>query len=153
MTREHDLLNSFIGEWEGTTKTWFEPDATPEEGNTRLSVRGIPGGRFTVWDYTGTVQGKPHTGHAIYGFDPDAQKFFSSWVDSFHMSPAMMVSEGPAGEKVSVLGSYAAGPGPRWGWRTTIELAGGELVVRAFNIAPDGPDMRALETFFRRVAK
>jgi hypothetical protein len=52
---------------------------------------------------------------------------------------------------VRVLGSYAAPPGPDWGWRIEIEPAAGSWTLRMFNITPDGQEVLAVEATLSRI--
>ena len=93
----------------GSIKTWFEPDVVGNESPMKGNMTTILGGRSILHEYTGSMAGKPFKGVAIYGFDLATNKFQSAWVDSFHMSTGIVVSEGEPGEKFRVLGSYEAG--------------------------------------------
>lgn len=127
---EHLRLASFVGEWEGTTKTWFEPDIVGDESPITGKMSLILGGRFILQEYSGELSGKPLQDVAIIGFDLATNKFQAAWVDSFHMSTAIMLSEGDAGDKFSVFGTYYTGPeSPRWGWRTEIEVFDDDNIV------------------------
>ena len=78
----------------------------------------------------------------------------AAWVDTFHTSSTgIMLSEGPYSEgspSVCVLGSYAAPPGPPWGWRTSFAPAGDRLLIRHFNVSPAGEDGLAAEIDYTR---
>ena len=152
-TGVHAQLARLVGEWSGTTKTWFEPDVVADESPMTGTMRPALGGRFIVHEYTGQLMGKPFEGLAIYGFDLATNKFQSAWADSFHMSTGIMFSEGEPGDRFSVLGSYdAGGPDvPRWGWRTEIDVLDDDnIVVTAFNISPEGDEAKATETRYLR---
>jgi Protein of unknown function (DUF1579) len=68
------------------------------------------------------------------------------------MSDKPMKSEGPASsESVDVRGSYAAPPGPDWGWRTVIETAGTDSFRMVMhNVSPDGQEYLAVDAEYHR---
>ena len=56
----------------------------------------------------------------------------------------------PDGSAV-VDGSYAAPPGPDWGWRITIQpLENEQFKLIMHNVTPDGAAMLAVEAVFSR---
>jgi len=150
----HALLAPLIGDWTGTTQTWFTPGELAEESETTGSVRSILGGLFVVHEYRGSLAGDFLEGQATLGFHIAANRFVCAWVDSVHNGTAVMLSEGEPGatDAISVLGSYDGGDGPQWGWRTTFaQPSGDELVISHFNIPPGGDEYLGVETRYRRV--
>lgn len=150
----HEKLAKLVGNWEGTTKTWFEPDVLADESPMTGTFRPMLGGRFILHEYNGSLNGKPFEGIMILGYDIPNETFQCSWVDSFHMGTGIMLSTGaPTENGSSVLGSYGGPDIPvPWGWRTVTELIDPDtLVITAYNISPEGQEDKATETVFRRV--
>jgi len=116
------------------------------------TIRPALGGRFLIHENSCSLQGRPFYGLSILGYDLATNKWQAAWVDSFHMSTAIMFSEGDPDGKFSVLGHYFAGENePPWGWRTEIDLVDdNNIVITAFNIMPSGDEARATETRYTR---
>lgn len=149
----HAGLQKLTGEWEGHTKVWFEPGKLADESPTRATIKSILGGRFVLYEYSGSLQGKPIEGLAIIGHFMNTGKYECAWVDSFHMGTAIMFSKGEKRDAgFSVTGQYAEETGTPWGWRTeTILESDSDLVITAYNITPEGEEAKAVESRYRRV--
>lgn len=147
-----EVLEAWKGRWSGKAKTWFEPgvlaDSSEWKGSLRIALKGFS----FVHEYRSKVLGRPHRGIAVVTIDPERRRVTHAWTDTFHMHAELMFSEGEwSGKGFSVLGSYPAGDGPRWGWRTTYELGrSGKLTLTMFNITPDGQEAKAVEAVFSR---
>ena len=122
-TETPTALAGLVGEWEGTVRTWFEPGQLADESPIRARIRSLvpgseehPGGGFVLYEYNGTMQGEPYEGVAIVGWDDTKERqAVSAWVDSFHMSQAIMLSQAPSGPPRGPSTSWATTPIPRGG--------------------------------------
>jgi hypothetical protein len=150
----HKQLMALEGSWEGPTKTWLEPDVEADESTNRSTFRSLLDGRFAIQKYEGTVNGEPHVGVSIFGYNLDAGRFESAWVDSFHTGTSIMFSKGNSGiAPLAALGSFPDGTGgPDWGWRTELQIADPDHIeVTAYIITPDGQEAMAVQTRLARV--
>lgn len=150
----HKFLNSLCGNWSGKVKTWFEPNKLADTSPIEGEIHPILDGMFVLHRYSGSLQGKPMTGMATIGYSLAEREFQVSWVNSFHNGTRIMLSVGAADdvvEKFSVKGSYPAGEGPDWGWRTEFHLRSADnLVISHYNIMPEGQEDLAVEIDYRR---
>ena len=147
-----DLIG-LTGRWRGTYRLTVEPGMPTRESQTTAVVAPIAGGRFARIDYTWGDRDKPQDGSILFGRDREGGVVTALWVDSWHMSDKVMACEGAAGsgETLDVRGSYAAPPGPDWGWRTVIEtLDEDSLRLVMYNLTPDGQEMLAVDALYRR---
>ncbi|MCW7474156.1 DUF1579 domain-containing protein [Leptospira levettii] len=151
----HKLLKQLLGQWQGSTKTWFEKDVLADESAAETTISSLLGGRFICLDTKSSLEGKPFEGKMIVGYDIPYQRYTSSWIDSFHMGTQIMLSSGPQkGNGFVMTGSYG---NPEygedlWGWRTEFQiLSESEFSLTTYNISPKGEEAKATETFFKKV--
>lgn len=155
-TGPHLRLASLVGNWDGSTSTWFEADVLADESPMQGKINLLLDGRFINYEYKGTLNGKSFEGTMTWGYDLGNEKCQCSWIDTFHMGTAIMHSEGHETRSgFVVLGSYS-GPGIPipWGWRTELEIINpDQFIIRAYNISPEGDETKATETIYHRLDK
>ncbi len=145
-------LDALVGEWQGETRTWFRPGEPVREAPVTGRMRKVADGTGVLHEYQSSLDGEPFTGVVLYAVDVAKERVTAAWVDGFHMSTAMMVSEGPLRPDVvmDVLGHWEAG-GETWGWRTVVrQVSPDHLEQVAFLITPSGEEHRATETHYHR---
>lgn len=146
-------LAAYTGRWQGNNKLQDPLTNSPEDSPATATLTALLGGRFMRLDYTWAYQGAPQEGSLLLGYEAEAGQVTGCWIDSWHMGDKVMACQGsvtPAGE-ISVRGSYAAPPGPDWGWRITLTPAPDErLALVMHNIWPEGKEEVAVEANYRR---
>ena len=144
-------LQNLAGNWQGTNQLWFEPDAPVRESAATAVFQLTAQGKFAALHYTWAYDGQPQNGLLLFG--ANGQQVDAAWVDSWHMQDAMMHCTGniQPDDAISVLGSYAAPPGPDWGWRMTVRpLPNDQFTLTMHNISLEGEEMPAVEVVFSR---
>ena len=144
-----DFKRALIGEWRGTKQLYLEPPPTRAvSSSSRLFVKPVAGGSFLQFDYDWTYEGEEQAGLLLFGCDEE-NAASAAWVDSFHMSTKIMSCAGRAADGSAELsGSYAAPPGPDWGWRITIR----SVSPNELTISPEGQEDLAVQIDYTRSA-
>jgi hypothetical protein len=101
---------------------------------------------------TWALQEDEHEGLIIFGHERESDTLTATWIDSWHMSDKVMLSReierNP--DAISVMGYYAAPPGPDWGWRTVITPDTDSFQMTMYNVTPDGEETFAVGVTYRR---
>jgi hypothetical protein len=141
-------FETLAGDWAGTYKLWLGPHAPEAQSATNATVRYLGGGRFLVYGYDWSYENERHEGSMMLGRDNEGVHQMA-WADTFHTADGVLYSTG-AGADPTVLTSYGP-PDQQWGWRTEFRVIDARFVVTAFNITPDGTEIKATEASYTRV--
>ena len=149
------IMNECVGEWSGSNRLWLSPDDPVRESETTASVACVARNGFAMIRYTWADLGQPQDGVLLIRIAPDPSPLDMVWIDSWHTGGKFMEFRGEEDREgcMSAIGSYAAPPGPNWGWRIVLAAdpkAGIRILM--YNISPDGHEALAVEAEFTRVA-
>lgn len=148
-----ELKSTLIGDWQGTKLLYFSPPPDPPAATSpaKLAVTPVAGDSFLQFSYDWTYEGEQQTGVLLLSCDEE-NAASAAWVDSFHMSSKILWCLGTVADGVpNVLGSYAAPPGPDWGWRIAIRsVSQNEMQIVMHNISPEGQEDLAVQADFAR---
>ena len=148
-----DALSACAGSWRGTN-TLQDPHAgIAAESPSKATVSPVPAGARL--DYTWSYQGKPQQGSILFGIDDTASAITAQWTDTWHTGNQPMAFYGlkPEGPTLAVRGTYAAPPGPDWGWRIDVTPGSDNLRIVMHNIWPKeqgGKEELAVEAVYAR---
>lgn len=83
VTKEHEKLHVFAGEWEGDEVMHPGPMGPGGPSKGEMKARVDIDGFFVISDYVQRRNGAPgYKGHSVYGFDAQAGEYTWYWVDS-----------------------------------------------------------------------
>ena len=146
-------LADLIGKWQGTNHLWLSPEEPVRKSESLAEIKAIAHEQFSEIQYSWADKGRPQEGRIIFGQESQRNVVKAVWFDTWHMVGQFMTCEGSidANGAVNVQGSYAAPPGPDWGWQITIEPKGKDAFrFQMHNISPAGKRMLAVEVIYSR---
>ncbi len=147
-------LDALVGHYEGTSQLFLDPTAPPDESPSKAELQRGAHGAFTTLRYTWSYKGKPQEGVlVVVHSDEEASPGNAAWTDSWHMTGKLMVCDLTAADDAAlhVVGSYAAPPGPDWGWRVLVRaVPNGGLVLEMKNVSPEGEVYPAVHAVYTR---
>jgi hypothetical protein len=148
-----DALSACAGSWRGASILQDPHTRMAAESPSTAAVSPVPGGARL--DYTRSYQGKPQQGSILFGTDGAAGALTAKWIDTWHTGnqPMACSSPKPDGTTLSVRGTYAAPPGPDWGWRIDVTPGGDKLRIVMYNVWPQeqgGKEELAVEAVYER---
>jgi hypothetical protein len=147
-----DALVTCAGRWVGTSRLQDPHSGAPDESPSTVTITPVLGGRFVRFDYDWAYRGVPQQGSLLLGHESDVAAVSAHWVDTWHMGDKVMACRGPVESSgaISVRGSYAAPPGPDWGWRTVVTPNERHLRLVMYNITPEGQEELAVDAQYSR---
>jgi hypothetical protein len=152
VTDHEELFGRFVGKWRGQSTLFLDPESAGDTQPSWLEVTSVARGNFLRVDYFWTVDEQVEEGVLLIGFDPRRPRYEAAWIDSWHMSRAMMFGTGESGDTFDISGTYMVPGYPDWGWRIRLEADGDELRLMMWNVSPEGEEARAVSGTYQREA-
>lgn len=123
-----------------------------DESQTMATITRVLKGKFVRFDYKWDYKGDPQEGSILFGYSSSSGEVTAYWADTWHMGNLVMECRGAGSDEqsLSVFGTYAAPPGPDWGWRTKMTVDFDTLRMEMFNISPDGHEELAVRSSWSR---
>ncbi|MDZ4811297.1 MAG: DUF1579 family protein [Pseudomonadota bacterium] len=147
----------WIGSWVGTNRLWMDGSRSPAlSSESRAQIAPEANGNFLHMRYRWQYEAVEQEGCLLLGNQNASDAITAAWCDSFHMSGKLMFCTGSvnASGDVDMRGSYAAPPGPDWGWRISLSMASADrLCMQMFNIDPHGLEELAVKADYLRDAQ
>jgi Protein of unknown function (DUF1579) len=143
-----ETLTTWVGNWQGSNQLQDPHANSPEDSPSNLTVTSILKGKFIRMDYTWAYHGDPQEGSFLIGYEANLNIVTVHWMDTWHMSDKVMICQGKSetDNELSVQGSYAAPPGPDWGWRIGMKSENNQtLRIIMYNLSPEGQAYLAVE--------
>lgn len=146
-------IAELVGTWSGPSQLWLMPGEPAQESRSTAQIGLVAQGQFGSIAYTWAYEGQPQDGIIICALGQDSSQRSSVWLDSWHMANQIMQLRGSDDSemKMALHGSYAAPPGPDWGWRIEIEPHDrNSWTLRMYNVSPEGEDHIAVLAKYER---
>jgi hypothetical protein len=154
MSDAHRWLPLRAGSWRATNRLWFTPTSDVIESPIALTLDVAVGDVVCALRYEWTYDDAVHTGILLVHDPAGATAPDMVWSDSFHTGSTLMPFRQGERTDTSIVatGSYAAPPGPDWGWRIAlISETSNDLLIQMYNITPTGEEGLAVEARLTRV--
>jgi Protein of unknown function (DUF1579) len=148
-------FEKLLGKWRGKNNlylTWIQEMPFVSDSNALINFSAQ--GKFLKIEYDWIHNDKKQDGLILLGNDKNSESIKAFWIDSFHQSDKLMISEGlqdPNGS-ISLKGFYEVKDNPDWGWRTVIESENSNsFKIKMFNVSPEGVEDLAVEAIYEKL--
>ena len=145
-TEEHKWLASQVGTWD--TKV----SMMGAESKGSWEDKPGPGGLWTVGDFKGDMMGAPFHGMEFMGYDPDAKKFTSTWIDSWTPRPTVSTGTYDKASKTLTMKGETMGPDGKMApiTNTSRYTDADHMTFTMSGPGPDGKDMEMMKIEYTR---
>jgi hypothetical protein len=149
-TAEHAQLAEHAGKWSVACQFFMEPGKPPMETAATETVEMV-GQFWTISKYESDFMGMPFVGRATMGYEPNAQRWVSTWIDS--CSPVLFSLTGQKkGDTIEMRGeAFSCMTSSVLMHRTTEKrISKNERIFEMFCTMPDGTEVKMMSNHYRR---
>lgn len=153
--KEHEMMKSWNGKWEGETTMWEKPGAPPQRSKSMADNKMVMGGRYQLTTHTGNMMGQPFEGMSTLAYDNNKKTFISTWIDN--MGTGLMKLEGPWDEstKSITLQGVCVDPSSGTGKEMAVKevfkvLDDNTQMLEMYGQGPDGKEFKMMEIKYTR---
>lgn len=149
-----EITNDFIGTWTGESTLYLSWLPSPEfHSLSELTARTAVRDKFLTFNYTWEHEDTAHESFLLLGYDSKQEIFNGAWVDSWHMNVKPLILSGKVNEQgeIDLRGNYEVPGHPDWGWRIVIGTKESNLLIKMYNISPEGEEDLAVQSNYKSV--
>ena len=153
--KEHKMMASWDGTWNGDVTMWMTPGQPPIQSTTVTTNKMLMDGRYQYAVHKGNMMGMPFEGNSTLAFDNGKKEFISTWIDN--MGTGLMVSRGKwdeATKSLTLTGKMvdpSAGNGSEVAFREVFRVIDNDhQVMEMYGPDPTGKEFKTMEIKFTR---
>lgn len=143
------------GQWVGSNSLWLRPGTPVHESDIKATISAAANGHYYLMNYSWSFEGEVQEGVFFLGGNENMAT--ATWGDSWHMAPEPMYCQGELkenGARLVLIGTFTAGEGPDWGWRTEFTRQGPDnFLMEAYVIPPTGEEGLAVRAELKRTGR
>ena len=148
-TAEHQLLQSYAGNWKVNCKIFPEPGKPMENTATETIERVGP--FWTISKYEMNMMGTPFVGRNTLGYEPHNKQFVMTWIDS--MAPVLCTARGTKkGDTLTFEGEFFSSATNQVSKHRFTEklVSKDERLFEMFVTMPDGKEVKMMSSTYKR---
>jgi hypothetical protein len=151
--KEHELMASWNGTWNGEVSLWMKPGEQPTKSTTVAVNSMILGGRYQQAMHKGNFAGMPFEGRSLLAYDNAKKLFVSTWIDN--MGTGIMNMEGTwdqSTKSMTLKGRMIDPATLREGdYREVMIVPDADhQVMEMYGPGPDGKEFKSMEIKYSR---
>lgn len=154
-SREHNLLQQYVGDWDVECEYFFGSEDTPIQIQGKETVEAL-GEFWIIGRFEADILGQMLIGQSVRGYDPVKEKFIETWKDS--ATPFLYAFEGDLDKDGTRLTMKGKNYDPVRQWRAPytgkIEFHGKDKRILTLSVETiDGDEVRILRYISTRRKK